>query len=184
MMRPAVRRLIGGPSGAIAGIGGLIGTGGSLLGLPSWMRAGAAGTLAGWFTPTATISNLARLFDFSSASGADQLECYAEPGSNRWQFIARSSNTFRAVALINRTPPAGPIRSQRCRRWFRSTSTSAIEPMVPDRWPPISGASSSWSSRSRMPSCSPWPAGRGPRGSAPGLVAAISAGSSPSRRWM
>lgn len=109
MMRPAVRRLIGGPSGAITGISGLAGTGGSLLGLPSWMRAGTAGTLAGWFAPTATIPNLARLFDFSSASGTDQLECYAEPGSGRWQFIASSSNTSRAVALINRTPPAAGV---------------------------------------------------------------------------
>ena len=109
MMRPAVRRLIGGPSNAITGVGGLTGTGGSLVGLPPWMRAGAVGTLAGWFAPTATIPNLGRLFNLSSASGADQIECYAEPGSNRWQFIASSSNTSRAVALINRTPPAAGV---------------------------------------------------------------------------
>lgn len=126
MMRPAVRRLIGGPAGAITGIGGLAGTGGSLLGLPSWMRAGATGTLSGWFAPTATIPNLARLFDFSNTSGTDQLECYAEPGSNRWQFIASSSNTSRAVALINRAPQAAGVTLGFAFAWSSGRINGAI----------------------------------------------------------
>lgn len=100
------RLVLGGPSGSVTGALGLNVNGGTITPLPGWMRGGAEGGFAGWFTMTSsTIDNLSRLFHLSDAADTERFHCFIEPASNRWQAQIRSNNIDRTVVYANGAPP-------------------------------------------------------------------------------